>query len=781
MDTKKVSQLDAIENQSIQSTDLLMVARENDDSYKMEFSEVDKRFQTKAEAVTMQSEINSNKSGINANASEISTIKTTVNNNTTKINSIETTATANSSQISTLNTNVGNNTTAIGNIQTTVGNNTTSISNLQTNVTGNATNIQTNTDNIATVSGDLTTLQGTVSSNTSEITSVKNDADIQTLTEKESPVSDDIVRIQDSEDSFAFKKVKLSNMLGGGEGGINYIDNSTFDEGVDGWTGDTEFTITSETTNILRGKASARLSKAGVDAQGQKVSTIFTVDKADLAQMMTLTFDFDSSNVNYNDGDIKIGIIKEPSGTPEEVIVYNDKLEGGKNVHYAQFQTDASITEYQLYFEVNSANTDSYSVVIDRVIIGPRELADGTFMGGWKEYPATFQGWGVSLLDCKFREEGDSVRISVKGNITSRNSSEWQVGLPSFYTVSKDYASTVEIGRLDASYTTDSHYSILATANDGFLNVGFRNASSSSTFAPVNGDALLGNGTPFQVEALVKVNELNPVSKISEVLGNRKVIVSGKGNGGQSITALVTNIPFNVTKDTTGSWTGDSFIAPATEEYIIKGCIRAASGSNPAVISYIDGVSTDEVIGRPSASDTIFMFDCIVELKKGQEFSIRTDTGYTLNNLPSHNIHIQKLANPQTMFDGAKVAARYTDSSAVTLSNTPSVLKYLEKTFDTHGAYNTATGQYTIPITGLYDIKAFFTIDTTSQICVVFLYIDGVEVSRGTARGISSANPQVSDTLFLNEGQVVEIYAREQGGGSLAPTSAANVFSIVKL
>ena len=44
-------------------------------------------------------------------------------------------------------------------------------------------------------------------------------ADFNTFTEKVTPVNDDIVLIEDSEDSFSKKKVKLSNMLGGGAGG----------------------------------------------------------------------------------------------------------------------------------------------------------------------------------------------------------------------------------------------------------------------------------------------------------------------------------------------------------------------------------------------------------------------------------------------------------------------------------------------------------------------------------------------------------------------------------
>lgn len=130
----------------------------------------------------------------------------------------------------------------------------------------------------------------------------------------------------------------------------------------------------------------------------------------------------------------------------------------------------------------------------------------------WGNYTPTFQGWSVTLVDSKYRVEGDSIRISYRGTITSTNSQEWQISLPSGFTVSNEYSGVVKIGTLDASYSTDTHYSILATANDSFLNIGFRNASSSATFAPRPGNQILGSGAPFQIEAVVKVNELEAPS-----------------------------------------------------------------------------------------------------------------------------------------------------------------------------------------------------------------------------------------------------------------------------
>lgn len=596
-----------------------------------------------------------------------------------------------------------------------------------------------------------------------------------------------LVFATDTQQTFQVVSNALSEVGGSGQGGINYITNFDFEQGVDDWTGDTTFTITADTNNPLRGNQSARLSKAGVDSNGQEVKTSFTVEKADLAQKLTISFDYDASNVNYSDGDIIIGVRKDPTGTPVEISVNANELLGGKGTHYAQFQTDATETEYELYFQVNTTSTDSFSVDIDNVNVGPTAIAVGTIVTDWKDYTPSTQGIGTPTInEAKYRRVGDSVDILIRLQAGTTTASELQIGLPSGLAISNSYNTINMVGYASRAQSIDDHYPVLATSGDTYLNVGVRGSSGgSANVIPQNGSVILNSSEGgFTLLATVKIEGWASNSAMSELLGNRDVIVTGSGNGGQSTTALVTDITFTETKDTTASWNGSVFTAPETGEYVIKGCIRTTSGSNPAIIAFINGVNTNIIIGRPSNADTIFLFDYIAILNKGDTFSLRADTSFTLNNIPSHYIHIQKLSNSQTMFETETVAARYTSDSGQSINVASSVYIYEDIDFDTHNAYNTSTGEYTVPVSGYYKIDAKFANSTSTINTSCLLYVDGVEVSEHQARVGASTTfimPSLSEKYYLNKGQVVSIYADASTASTSDANSVRNTFSIARI
>lgn len=586
-----------------------------------------------------------------------------------------------------------------------------------------------------------------------------------------------LVFATDTQQTFQVVSNALSEVGGSGQGGINYITNFDFEQGVDGWTGDTTFTITADTNNPLRGNQSARLSKAGVNSNGQEVKTSFTVEGADLAQKLTISFDYDASNVNYSDGDIIIGIRKDPTGTPVEISVNANELLGGKGTHYAQFQTDATETDYELYFQVNTTSTDSFSVDIDNVNVGPTAIAVGTIVTDWKDYTPTTQGLGtITVQNALYRRVGDTLHINAKLTTGVRTANEVQISLPDGLSISSEYNSINAVGYVNPNLNTEASYSVLATSGDTYFNVGFRVTGTGLLYTPAQGTQFLSNGTEFQLIAEVKIEGWASNSAMSELLGNRDVVVTGSGNGGQSTTALVTDITFTETKDTTASWNGSVFTAPETGEYVIKGCIRTTSGSNPAIIAFINGVNTNIIIGRPSNADTIFLFDYIAILNKGDTFSVRADTSFTLNNIPSHYIHIQKLSNSQTMFETETVAARYTSDSGQVLNNNDTIV-YEDLDRDTHNAYNTTTGVYTAPISGWYNITASVRPSTSSAFALE-IQVNSIGQARNTS---DFSGSMVVVNKYLNKGDEVEFRNVTGGSNTLNTVPAANYFSIARI
>ena len=124
-------------------------------------------------------------------------------------------------------------------------------------------------------------------------------------------------------DLLANRWVKLSASV------INYIANSsalvdtsgysTYADAagaapVDGTGGSPSVTFTRSTTTPLRGIADFNFTKDAANRQGQGVATDITIDLADRAKVLTVTFDYEVLSGTYADGDLTVYLIADPSG-----------------------------------------------------------------------------------------------------------------------------------------------------------------------------------------------------------------------------------------------------------------------------------------------------------------------------------------------------------------------------------------------------------------------------------------------------------------------------------
>ena len=205
----------------------------------------------------------------------------------------------------------------------------------------------------------------------------------------------------------------LTGGSGSGSNGINYIKNPDAETGTTGWatysntaenvpvTGTsgvaTGLTFTASNVSPLRGTQSFVMTQANsTSLQGKGVSYDFTIDSADEAQVLGISFNYNASSTfvvsdgttpplndgttttNAGNSDIEVFVYDITNAvlipvTPE-VITANGS---GNFTFVGAFQTSINSTSYRLIFHVATANANAtgWTFKFDNVTLGPSVLS----------------------------------------------------------------------------------------------------------------------------------------------------------------------------------------------------------------------------------------------------------------------------------------------------------------------------------------------------------------------------------------------------------------------
>jgi hypothetical protein len=139
-----------------------------------------------------------------------------------------------------------------------------------------------------------------------------------------------------------------------------------------------------------------------------------------------------------------------------------------------------------------------------------------------------------------------------------------------------------------------------------------------------------------------------------------------------------------------------------------------------------------------------------------------------------------------TVGDGRVVACLY-NSGTSGATTTPSItIKYTNRIFDTHSAYNTSTGQYTCPVSGIYRVNFWaYNVDTGGSVVIgiyktpagsstATLYVSCGSVEPNNIAGGGSAMVQANsgDRIDLRGNSTANLYGYYQFGVQLIQSGA---------
>lgn len=586
---------------------------------------------------------------------------------------------------------------------------------------------------------------------------------------------------------------------------VNYIENGKALNGTAGWatyadaagaapvdgTGGSPtaglFVVSS--SSPLRGSTSFNLVKPASNIQGQGASYDFTIDNADKAKVLTVTFDYELVSGALSDGNLVVYIYDKDSSQliqPAGYTVLGTGSTGVKMRQIATFQTSSSSTNYRLIVHVATTSTSAATVSIDTVRVGPQTALYGAPVTDWQDYTATPSPSGFtvsSYSEKKYRRVGDCVQVRITGTIaTITGGMSIANFLPpglSIDTTKVTAASILgTIWGFDVSLSLSYQGMAFPLDPPSGSAVRFISGTGSSVIWSTTSPFIWAAGDIFGLEVTIPVSGWSSSVLMSNDTDTRVVAARYGVSGTRTpTTSKAVNYDSKIF-DTHGAVTtvsgdiaGWKFTAPVSGFYeaSITSAVSAGATTNSIYI-YLNGVQN---IALSTAADTnLHSGSGVVEMKAGEYLDIRSDGTPTLNgNALFNSISIRRLSGPATIAASETVAAAYYNVGGQIIPQAAATtITTWTKEVDTHGFFNGSTGIATIPVNGIYQVSLQAAYDSTTTTPIWYIRKNSTTVAISytpTTRSAAETTGPIPKTLRLTAGDTISFLGFHNTAGTI--------------
>lgn len=530
----------------------------------------------------------------------------------------------------------------------------------------------------------------------------------------------------------------------GGSGAQNYIENPDAEvdttgyavyadaagtSPVNGTGGSGNVTWTRSTSSPLRSTASFLLTKDAANRQGEGVSYDFSVDTADQAKVMQISFDYlvssgtfvagtssTSSDVTVWIYDVTNSVLIQPSSFK---LLSNSSTISDK--FNATFQTASNSTSYRLIFHVGSTSASAYVLKFDSIAVSPSTYVYGTPVTDWKNFTPTGSWSTNTTYTGKWRRVGDSMELDVSLTLAGApTAAGLTVNMPSGYTIdttkisattggstpilgvgtSWDSGTTIYQGYVTYNSTT----SVIVYANGASST--YTNAQQVSNTVPMT----WASGDIQSLKFSVPILGWSSSVQTSDQTDTRVVAARAYRSGNQSVsTAAETDIVFNATSfdDVGGMNTSTGvYTIQVPGKYRVKTSLYISSAASEVftLSIYKTGVQVGQRFFT-ATSDAMVEVDDVLNCVAGDTIKSTidstADTSYTIiGSSVATFTTIERLSGPLAI--AASESISFAAHTSTTAATTSAPFIYTVKEHDTHGSYSTSTGKFTAPSAGKY-------------------------------------------------------------------------------
>lgn len=638
------------------------------------------------------------------------------------------------------------------------------------------------------------------------------------------------------------------NLVGGtgsgsGQGGINYITNYNFEAGttgystyadaagtspVDGTGGSANITFTRTTSSPLRGVGSGLITKDGFNRQGEGVSVPFTIDNSDKGKVLQIELEYQIASGTFADNDVTIWVYDITNSRLIQPAPYQIKNSTLIEKMGLEFQSSIDSTSYRLIFHVSSTSTSAYTIKVDNISVGPQAKLYGSPVTDWNSYTPT-SSWttNVSSLIGKWRRVGDTLEGIVTVTLNGANTQgSLSVTLPSGLSADTNKmqlaATLQEVGTVrvaDASGSgflsgvavfsgTNSisalvHQLTAASANSSI----FEDNVSSSANRPIT----YATGDSVTLQFKLPIIGWSSSLELSNDAATRVVTARATSSGTTATSGAITPVVFSVTEvDTHGAYNSSTgvFTVPVSGYYKASVSFTASASTTSTIDAFTNlflqknGVTYASIANfipqTTSATTKALKGTTNTDfLTAGTQLRIVVDnpnpTFTGVNNTTGTWVTFERISGPSQIAASETVSASYYTSAgqSIPVATTSTVL-FGTKENDSHNAYNTSTGIYTVPVSGRYSISATvsyaFTPGTVGNLTNVWIYKNGSALKRNlialqtTSTSIITQPSVAVHSVQLLAGETIAIATNhdESGAKTLFTQASMNHFSIVR-
>ena len=571
------------------------------------------------------------------------------------------------------------------------------------------------------------------------------------------------------------------------------------------------------------------VSSAATTQGNMMASSSYAVDQEDEAKVMTVKFYYQAATLG---GGNFSGTSSNSYAWAAYDVTNSVWLSSAGNFCMTQssgtgyctgtFQTAATTANFRLVLYNANATTGAATTYFDDFYVGPQTAPMGPAITDWVAYTPTIVGFGSTTgVNFWSRRFGDS--LEVHGYFTAGTTTSTTASITLGYNgananVSTDTTKSTAgqyVGHGTSSFSSSTFFNIgvLSTASTT-VNLGVQSSTAAILTAAL-GTSLASTGQVLDFMWRVPIVGWSSNTAMSSDTDTRVVALDANAassanlnynagspnstvptSAGQIVYGTTVNDTHGAYNSTTGVYTipvtgwyamTASYIAGATTTHISDSfAIQLYNATTSAVIK-ASAVTYD---GAGASGKVLVVTAPATYLTAGTQVYVRglnsgsTTPVYSAGATYNY-ISISRVSGPAVVAATESVNMRY-HAASTSISGSAATITYTTADFDSHNAY--ASGTYTVPVSGKYQVNAYAAVSGTfalNSTTTMALQKNGSDyaVTNNYAGGvITNSNVGLSDTVNCLAGDTLRIQLSSSATGpAIVSSNTKNWLSIERV